>query len=109
MLFFGSPTAIDLEHFNPRMLCGKELIEYLQINNSMNNREAIEVIINKFIEKWGRYHYTTPAENRELKKQYRKPRSSFSNWFGPKGWEDAYKRAGIELIDDPKRTVYLQK
>ena len=101
--------AITQEHFNPRMLCAKELIEYLQENNTMNKRVAMAVIIDRFIEKWGCYHYTTPAENRELKKQYNKPRSSFSNWVGPKSWEDAYKRAGIELIDDPKTTIYFQK
>ena len=58
------------------------------------------VIIDKFIEKWGCYHYTTPAENRELKKQYKKPQSASSNWVEPESWEDAYKRAGIELIED---------
>lgn len=99
-----SNQTITQEHFNPRMICGKELIDYLQVNNSMNKREAIVVIINKFIEKWGRYHYTTPAENRELKKQYKRPRSTSSNWVEPKSWEDAYERAGIELIEDPKKT-----
>lgn len=92
--------AITQEHFNPRMLCAKELIEYLQENNTMNNMKAMAVIIDKFIEKWGCYHYTTPAENRELKKQYKKPQSASSNWVEPESWEDAYKRAGIELIED---------
>lgn len=103
-------SPITREHFNPRMISGKELVDYLQKNKGIKIEGAMDWIMEQYINKWGQYHLTTKEENRELRMAYKKPAKipkgwttkQYDNWEKAKDWEDAYERANIDLIIDTK-------
>ena len=103
-------SPITLEHFNPRMSSGKELVDYLQKNKGNKIKGAMDWIIEQHINKWGQYHLTTAKENRELRRAYKKPakkpadwsQKKYDNWEKAETWEKAYYSAGIILTKDTK-------
>ena len=103
-------SPITLEHFNPRMSSGEELVDYLQKNMENEKEDDMDWIIEQHINKWGQYHLTTAKENRELRRAYKKPakkpadwsQKKYDNWEKAETWEKAYYSAGIILTKDTK-------
>ena len=101
---------ITREHFNPRMSSGKELMAHLKENMENEKEDDMDWIIEKYINEWGQYHFTTAKENRELRRAYKKPakkpadwsQKKYDNWEKAKTWEKAYYSAGIILTKDTK-------
>ena len=100
---------ITREHFHPRMSSGEKLMVGLEKNKG-NKIEAMDWIIEQYINKWGQYHFTTAKENRELRRAYKKPakkpadwsQKKYDNWEKAKTWKKAYYSAGIILTKDTK-------
>ena len=82
-------SPITLEHFNPRMSSGEELVDYLQKNMENEKEDDMDWILEEYINKWGQYHLTTAKENRELRRAYKKPAKKPADWSQKKydNWE----------------------
>ena len=101
---------ITCEHFNPRMSSGKEIMAHLKKNMENKKKDDMDWIKEKYINKWGQYHFTTAKENRELRRAYKKPakkpadwsQKKYDNWEKAKTWKKAYYSAGIILTKDTK-------
>lgn len=71
-----------LEHFYGRNAAARTFLEeYFGVEPNFDD-------FCRFIEEYGKYHYTTADENQEVKK-------AFNN--GAKDWVEAYQMAGIKL------------
>ena len=80
-------SKLSEEHFYPRKISAREVLK----TDWSNFDDAKEEFINRFLNKYGRFHYVTKNENK-IVAQYQK----VGNFRNP---EDSYQKAGIKLID----------
>ena len=75
------------EHFNPRKVSAVEVLstEWSSFENPQ------EEFINRFLSKYGKFHYVTKNENKIVAKFQK-----IEDFISP---EDSYQKAGIKLID----------
>lgn len=92
--FLERGNTITNEHFYPRKTT-TELFFRRILDNDLTFDKFLEMYVNVF----GKYHITTPQENKFLQKSYEKKNYTT--------WQEAYEDNDILLIDDPTYDIMM--
>lgn len=78
-------TTLTKEHQYPRKIAAKELLGHF------STKESRESLLELYENKYGKYNLVTPSENKKVSQHQKE--GVFA------GIDDAYRNAGIELVD----------